>query len=482
VPAESKIEPMNLWGRFDPPTLPSGSLPDLIERFAIEEGELMGADPSGLAVGALVVCAAALPDHTALQVKKHDPHWLEQARLWAGLIGNPSTKKTPIILRVAKPLKRLDAELWRDYLAAKEVYDSLSNEERKRTERPKQTRLRIEDTTIEGAQEVLKDSPDGVLCIQDELSGWFGAMDKYAGHRGAAKDRGFWLQAFHGGPYAINRITRGAALVPNLSISLLGGIQPEPIRKVAEDAVDDGLLQRLLPIVLRPGVLGKDEPTSYAAGQRYDNLIEQLHLREPPFAPLHFDDEALIIRRELEQKHLDLMAYEAINRKLAAHIGKYDGLFARLCLLWHAIEDRSGPVMAHTARRVANFMHRFLLPHAFAFYAGMLGLSDDHERLTAVAGYILAHRLERITNRDIQRGDRTMRGLGRQDIENILHQLDALGWIIKTAGPRPTDPPHWLVNPAVHRLFAERGKREAAGRAKERTMLKEMFNKEDNDA
>jgi Protein of unknown function (DUF3987) len=71
--------------------------------------------------------------------------------------------------------------------------------------------------------------------------------------RGAAKDRGFWLQCFHGGPYAVNRISRGAFLIENLSVSLLGGIQPDPIRTVAADTVDDGLLQRLIPIVLRRG-------------------------------------------------------------------------------------------------------------------------------------------------------------------------------------------------------------------------------------
>jgi Protein of unknown function (DUF3987) len=215
-------ELINLWGHFDPPSLPLGLLPRVIEQFAVEEGELMGADPGGLALGALAVSAAALPDRTLLQVKKHDPNWFEAARLWVGLIGNPSTKKTPIILRAAKPLKRLDAEMWREYLAAKECYDGLSNEERKRAERPKQRRLRIEDTTIEAAQEVLKHSPDGVLCLQDELSGWFGAMDKYSGHRGAAKDRGFWLQAFHGGPYAYNRVARGAGLIENLSICCSG--------------------------------------------------------------------------------------------------------------------------------------------------------------------------------------------------------------------------------------------------------------------
>jgi hypothetical protein len=48
-------------------------------------------------------------------------------------------------------------------------------------------------------------------------------MDKYSG-RGAAKDRAFWLQSFHGGPYAVNRIARGVAMIENLSVSLLGGI------------------------------------------------------------------------------------------------------------------------------------------------------------------------------------------------------------------------------------------------------------------
>ena len=72
----------------------------------------------------------------------------------------------------------------------------------------------MQDTTIEAAQEILKDSPDGVLLYQDELSGWFGSMDKYSGARGAAKDRAFWLQAYNGGPYTVNRIGRGSRVHP----------------------------------------------------------------------------------------------------------------------------------------------------------------------------------------------------------------------------------------------------------------------------
>jgi hypothetical protein len=123
---------------------------------------------------------------------------------------------------------------------------------------------------------------------------------------------------------AVDDPRRGAAMIENLSISLLGGIQPEPMRKIAADTIDDGLLQRLIPIVLRRASAGKDSPTGQAA-QRYDHLVERLHRRERPLAPLRFDDAALAIREGLERRHLDLMACEIVNRKLAAHIGKYDG-------------------------------------------------------------------------------------------------------------------------------------------------------------
>ena len=78
-------------------------------------------------------------------------------------------------------------------------------------------------------------SPNGVLLYQDELSGFFGAMDKYAGNRGAAKDRAFWLQSWTGGSYGLNRVGRGVSIIPNLSISLLGGIQPDVIGKIAAE-------------------------------------------------------------------------------------------------------------------------------------------------------------------------------------------------------------------------------------------------------
>ena len=94
IPAEPTTAPVNLWSTFEPPHLPHGLLPSVIEDFAFEQGTAMGADPAGLAVAALAVCAAAVPDSVQLRVKRYGG-WYEATRLWVGLVGDPSTKKTP---------------------------------------------------------------------------------------------------------------------------------------------------------------------------------------------------------------------------------------------------------------------------------------------------------------------------------------------------------------------------------------------------
>jgi hypothetical protein len=237
--------------------------------------------------------------------------------------------------------------------------------------------------------------------------------------------------------------------------------------------------------MLRAGAVGLDEKQSSSVAV-YETLIERLRGAGRPIGDteatkrlLHFSEGAQAIRSALEQKHLELMGCEAVNKKLAAHIGKYDGIFVRLCLIWHCIEhaecDLMSSVSKDIARRVNKFLHGFLLPHATAFYAGVLGLSDDHERLTAVAGYILAHKLQYITNRDIQRGDRTMRKLGRQDIAAVCDQLEALGWVCRTPGLGPTDPPRWDVNPNCHAMFERRAASEAERRTRDREMISTML-------
>jgi Protein of unknown function (DUF3987)/Bifunctional DNA primase/polymerase, N-terminal len=472
------LAPTDIWGTFPAPKLPRGLLPKVIEDFAFIQGEQMGADPGGLAAAALCVCCAAIPDRVQVKVKRYD-EWHESARIWVALVGPPSTKKSPLLNVAERQLRAIDLRLFRDFASKKAAYDALKKDEKSEAERPRQIRKLLDDTTIEAAAEVMADSPGGVLVTQDELSGWFGGMDRYNGGKG--RERSFWLRAFNGGALPVNRIGRGAGLVENVSACVLGGIQPEPIRGVVAEGEDDGLIQRLFPIVLQPAGLGSEEAPPSDAVRAYNELVEALTRikidRPAGFIDvghrprLLFDPKAQVVRRKLEERHLALLALECINRKLAAHIGKYDGLFARLCVAFHAIENAHREVLPtvideDTARRVGVFLHRFFLPHALAFYGGVLNLSDDHDRLSALAGYILAHKLETVSVRDVARGDGTMRKLTRPDVVRLFEQLEALGWVAQQpTSPRVNAAPVWIVNPEVHTLFAERGEQEARQRA-----------------
>lgn len=480
-------EPVNLWQRYEAPAMPLDQLPQPIANFARRQSLVMGCDPAGLAMAALTVCAAAITDEIALQVKRHDNGWREPARMWTGLVGAPSMKKTPIISAAIRPLRKIDGTLARTYQEKRTAFDDLTVKERKDAERPRQERRIISDATVEAAQEILKDSPRGVLSAQDELSGWFGQMDKYAPGKGAMADRSFWLQAFNGGPYSYNRIGRGSGYIPNCSISLLGGIQPEPLRAIANDAADDGLIQRIVPVILRPGHVGKDIPARNET-DGYDRLIERLELMRPEMSengqfprPLMFDDRARALREQLEAEHLGLVqSLEGINPKLAAHFGKYDGLFARLCVLWHCIDNAESihpprAISFATAERVGAFMEQFIRPSAIAFYAGILGMSAGHSDVMALAAYIAAKRLDEVKARDVQRSSQTFRHFTADQCRVLCEKLEAFGWLERAEPSPKSNTPRWTVNPHVHAMYAEQGRRETERREMAREAIRDAL-------
>ena len=221
------------------------------------------------------------PTASNCRSKREGRKWLIAARIWLALVGDPSTKKTPIIDAALTALRAKDVDRRRQYAALKAFWDAQSKKEKAealaaRRGPPDHNRLIISDTTSEAAGEILMTSPNGVLGVYDELSGWFGQMERYGQSGQGLSERGFWLQARNGGPHSIDRIIRGSNYIPNLSITLVGGIQPEPMRKVAGNSSDDGLIQRLTPIMLRPAEMTDDEVDTEEADKDFADLIETL--------------------------------------------------------------------------------------------------------------------------------------------------------------------------------------------------------------
>lgn len=453
-------DPVDFLGAFPVPELPVGILPASVEAFARTMAVQMGADAAGLAMSALLACAASIPDAVSLQVKEHDPHWRVSARLWVLLVGLPSTKKSPVIKTATQPLYAMDHILFEESQREIAVFNAQPKEARIGPP-PQPQRLVIEDATMEATQQVLMGSKDGIVLINDEMSGFFGIIEKYSG-KGAAADRAFWLKTFDGGQYLVNRVGRtGAigAIIENNSISMLGGIQPEAIKAIGASATDDGLIQRFFPVLLKSAEVGQDQPVPDIT-EHYAQMLTALRQLTIEM-PLKFDSEALRIRAQQEVKNHRLQVFEEIDTKLASHIGKYDGLFARLCLIWHCIEHAETGnlpprISAQTARNVATFLEEFLLPHALSFYADLLGGSREQHQLKEVSKHILAHRLKLVGNTELQSNIHVTRKLTKQGRIALLETLEGFGWITELPSSTHKRSERWSVNPKVHELFRTR--------------------------
>ena len=247
----------------------------------------MGCDMSGIAVGALAVCAAAIPDDIKLQPKRNDTEWQEAARLWVALVGPVSTMKTPMLNAVAKPL-RASTTKWRANNQTRDGRVQQAAEGGTEKKRPTEAAPGHDHGHHDrgGAG-----NPEGQPGRRASGSGRTvrlvrldGQVLRREGRRRRTARSGCRLQRrlVHRRP----RHSAGRCSSSNLSVSILGGIQPEPIRKLAEAATTTGFCSgSFRSCCARP----------WAAGTRrrpeavfdYNDLISNLRELKPPMTGGH---------------------------------------------------------------------------------------------------------------------------------------------------------------------------------------------------
>src|SRR5262249_53981647 len=149
--------------------------------FAIEQASVMGCCLSGMAMSALGTLSGALDHNFALRVMRHGSWWAHP-RLWILLVGPPSAKKTPIINAATAPLMHYEQYRREGYLEKLALYERAQEEEDDSVPEPeKPPRYVVWDTTVEALGEILaRGEGKGLLVKADELSGWLGAMERYA--------------------------------------------------------------------------------------------------------------------------------------------------------------------------------------------------------------------------------------------------------------------------------------------------------------
>lgn len=497
-------EPVDLFG--DPllagePELKPDHLPEPVRDFTFDTAARMGVDPAAVALAVLVALSAVADDAFTIQPKRHDHTWTENPRLWGLIVGGPSMLKSPIIAACTRPIDRLEAETrdrhiedLRRFKAEHAAWKKDGGEPGAEPRQPRVVRFLAEGTTIEALAELLRDDPEArfstpagkVLIRQDELSEWIGNLDRYrAGGRGGG-DRGAYLRAYNGGRYTVDRIGRGSFAIPNWSVCLIGGLQPDPLRRIAAESTDDGLLQRFLLVVPAQQDRGEDRPPNRFATDRYAQLFPALAAMHPPAARPGEDRRPLALHTDahMHREHInDLVA--AVSKlpdtspRIASALGKWPGTFARLALLYHLIEEAdrrargddlspmSPVVPSTTAARVAALLQDVLLPHLLRAEAA-ISTSPQTGHAAWIAGYVLSRGFTRIAARDITRAYRPLRAPEqRRELLEVMNGLEIAGWVRAELPANPATPPTaWAVNPLVFRKFAARARQERDARAK----------------
>jgi uncharacterized protein DUF3987/bifunctional DNA primase/polymerase-like protein/primase-like protein len=484
-PEPHHVDPVDLWGRVIAPVATAEFFPRVVSEYAFEIADVSGFDPGFVAMAAMVALAGAIHDGINIQCKRNDPTFLQSARLWVALVGLPSAKKSPIMKKVFGQLFKIEGVLREQYGKDMAKYERELlkwKAECKKAEKndkelptapcaPTLVRLVVDDTTVERLQMVLAQNPRGVIQIRDELSGWFASMGAYGDRGSAGKDEAHWLQLHEGGPRLFDRVGRADLFVENWSASVIGGIQPDTIKRIAHKLPNNGLMQRLIPVIgqRRQAI---DRHIDMRPVQAFGSMLEGLYRLLPAEAPVTMGQEADDVRKRVFDSLGALMTnFENGRVRLSSHIGKWEGIYCRLALIAHCVDcverkvhpthEEVSPESAELAERL---MFRYLLPHLMCFYDDVLEEGGENADLMGdvqkVGEHILTKEWANFTDRDITLAVKRWRYRNVREKADRYATLTAMGWIVpETPLDQRGIAARYVVTPAVHTTFADRSVR-----------------------
>lgn len=470
-------------GRRSAPELPPamfGLAWDELTRIAADKG----APVDYVALGWLVV-SASLVGSKRRAVPYDGSTWEEPSILWLGLVGDPSHNKSPALDPLQNILRKLEDERtdehleelnrWRADCERAKVENGHWQEAVKAAakdgittppipdaaiepEQPRRRRYVVQDATPESIGTILVGNPEGTLMVRDELAGWLESFDRYN-----AGGRSYWLEAFGGRSYTIDRKQSPDPLrIPYNGVNVMGGIQPGKLADCLLKATDDGLAARLM--FVWPSRRAWSRPSSTAdlagfedAARRLDALEwavgptgknEALRVQLSPAAADAFD-RCQQFYRDREQEAAGL---------LKSFIGKLPGLTLRLALAaeFSGWAYSGGPepqsISASTLEAVADFVADYALPMAERVY-GDAALPPVERNAATLAKHLKRRRVRTINTRDLQRVERLPGLRDAADIDPAVEALVEAGWLRPdphrkggTVGRASRD---YLVNPAI---------------------------------
>ena len=331
-------------------------------------------------------------------------------------------------------------------------------------------RLYVSDVTIERLAILLQARPQGMLLISDELAGLFLNMSRYSG----GQDNEFWLEAWNGNSYTVERMSRPAIVVDYLLVGVVGGLQPDKLARSFKGDLD-GMYARLLfswpsepayqPLTnevaeIEPEILNAlGRIVDLEGGQGEDSGFA------PRAVPLCADAVHAFerVRRFLDRGKSALDGREREWwAKMSAHILRLAGT---LCYVEWSMSGGDEPkeIDAPFVEAATRLVTDYFWPHSRAALR-QIGMSDNHANSRRVLRWVQASGRTEVSREEVRR-EALGQSLDADATQALLGGLVKAGWL----GPPQTTPTkgrpavRWPVNPKLLTPTAESAERSRAG-------------------
>jgi putative DNA primase/helicase len=473
--------------------LPPAIIPEPYRAWLTDIAERMQCPLDYVAVAALVTTASLIGAGCKVRPKRHDT-WAVVPNLWGGIVGRPSTMKSPSLKEIIKPLRSLEAEAYATFENEQQAYAfeeesqrilkeaikkkmskaaflgnalnlNMAKQELKELKEPQPPvwkRYSTNDTTIEKMHELLSKNPRGLLLYRDELMGLLTSWDK----EGHEADRSFYLEAWNGDDSkSTDRIVRKTTYTKNLCVSILGTIQPDKLLAYFQQTLsgfcNDGLLQRFQLLVYpdeakdwqlvdkKPNIQAQEQASAIMKKLAFMNFCDYGATQEKEDTPYFcFTEEAQGIffawLTELEREKLT-REDEPI---LIEHFAKYRKLMPALALIFHLINVADGKARGSITTDCVEWAAAwcdYLEAHARRIYG--MNLEIAHQAARKLARKIQREELNgHFDVRDVYRKEWSLLRT-REEVEIACSVLKEAGWL--------KDDPHegsrgknaYLINP-----------------------------------
>ena len=308
-----------------PKNIFSKSLVATIEKIATA----YGTNFEPVAVSMISILSAAIGNVVRVSPKEG---WSEAVFIWAIVIGNSGSGKTPMVNKLLSYLYARQSESYQIYKEQMDEYEKKMMRVSNRTaefRKPQLIRFMVSDITIESLASAMEFQPRGILSYQEELAGWFKNHDKY---KGGDKER--YLNLWSCSPWLRDRV-KSSQFIRNTGLSLLGGIQPRVLPNVfQDDSFINGIFPRFLLTTLVAQPYSKLVITDEGMSE-WNNLIrdcycmplqkdgDNIHYRVIKFSPGAHDIFA-DFSNELKEKRQGLL--EVFVPKLISYTVRISGI------------------------------------------------------------------------------------------------------------------------------------------------------------